>query len=76
MFLDGGQQGPEGKELGGRGADANPGEAGGDDHAGSSCRRSSSKKGVRGRASEALEALGRVSPATNRAYPLTTLCET
>ena len=29
---------------------------------GSSCRRSSRKKGVRGRAEEALEVLGRVSP--------------
>ena len=33
------------------------------------------KRGVRGRASEALEALGRVRPATNRAYPLTMVCE-
>ena len=32
------------------------------------------KKGVRGRAAEALEALGRVSPATNRPYPLTMVC--
>ena len=31
---------------------------------------------VRRRAAEALEALGRVSPATNRAYPLTMVCET
>ena len=32
--------------------------------------------GIRGRAEEALEALGRVSPATNRPYPLTMVCET
>ena len=36
----------------------------------------SRKKGVRGRAEEALEALGRVSPATKRPYPLTMVCET
>ena len=34
------------------------------------------KMGVRGRAAEALEALGRVSPATRRPYPLTMVCET
>ena len=34
------------------------------------------KKGVRGRVEEALEALGRVSPATRRPYPLTMVCET
>ena len=33
------------------------------------------KKGVRGRAEEALEAVGRVSPATRRPYPLTVVCE-
>ena len=68
--------GPEGEEPDGRGADANPGEAGGDDDAGRAASGASRKKGVQGRASEALEALGRVSPATNRAYPLTMVCET
>ena len=61
--------GAEEEEPAGRGADADPGEAGGDDDAGRAAGGASRKKGVRGRAAEALEALGRVSPATNRPYP-------
>ena len=76
VFLDGGQQGPEGEEPDGRAVDANPGEAGRDDDAGRAAGGAPGKKGVRGRASEALEAVGRVSPATDRAYPLTMVCET
>ena len=53
-----------------------PGEAGRDDDAGGVAGGASRKKGVRGRAEEALEALGRVSPSTNRPYPLTMVCET
>ena len=70
-----GPAGPEGEEPDGRGADADPCEAGGDDHAGRAAVGAPRKKGVRGRASEALEALGRVSPATDRAYSLTMVCE-
>ncbi|MDE0072675.1 MAG: helix-turn-helix domain-containing protein [Gammaproteobacteria bacterium] len=75
-FLEGGQQGLKKKNRPRRRADADPGEAGGDDDAGRVAGGASRKKGVRGRAEEALEALGRVSPATNRPYPLTMVCET
>ena len=71
-----GPAGAEGEESAGRRADADPGEAGGDDDADRVAGGASRKKGVRGRAEEALEALGRVSPATNRPYPLTMVCET
>ena len=68
--------GPQEEEPAGRRADADPGEAGGADDAGRVAGGVSRKKGVRGRAEEALEALGRVSPATNQPYPLTMVCET
>ena len=71
-----GPAGTEGEEPDGRGADADPCEAGGDDDKGRVAVGAPRKKGVRGRASEALEALGRVSPATDRAYSLTMVCET
>ena len=71
-----GPAGAEEEEPAGRRADAGPGEAGRDDDAGRAAGGASRKKGVRGRAAEALEALGRVSPATRRPYPVTMVCET
>ena len=71
-----GPAGSQEEEPAGRGADADPGRSWGDDDAGRAAGGASRKKGVRGRAAEALEALGRVSPATNRPYPLTMVCET
>ena len=57
------------------GADPDPGEAGRVDDATGACERTLGKKGVRGRAGEALEARTRVSPGTGRLYPLTMICE-
>ena len=57
------------------GADPDPGEAGRVDDATGACERTPGKKGVRGRAGEALEARTRVSPGTGRLYPLTMICE-
>ena len=65
--------GVEGEEPGGRQADAGSCQAGGDDDAGGAMGGASRTLRVRGRAEEALEPLGRVSPATNRPDPLTIL---
>ena len=77
VFLETGQSGTEtpGPRPWRTGADPDPGEAGRVDDATGACERTPGKKGVRGRAGEALEARTRVSPGTGRLYPLTMICE-
>ena len=77
VFLETGQQGlrRRGRDPGERELNPDPGEAGRVDDATGACERTPGKKGVRGRAGEALEARTRVSPGTGRLYPLTMICE-
>ena len=55
-FLEGAQEGLKQRKRAGRGADADAREAGGDDDAGGASGGAPGKKGVRGRAEEALTA--------------------
>ena len=69
-FLEGGQQGlRKGKNRPGGELMRTRAKLGETDDAGRVAGGASRKKGVRGRAEEALEAVGRVSPATNRPIP-------
>ena len=76
VFLDGGQQGLKGKNRAGGELMRTRAKLGEMTMRVELQTELLEKKGVRGRASEALEALGRVSPGTNRAYPLAMVCET
>ena len=72
MFLEGTCEGLKGRNAPDGGADAGAGEACGDDDACGAPGGAARKMG--GRPEEALEARGRVSPSTGRAYPLTLVC--
>ena len=77
VFLETGQQGlrRRGRDPGERELTRTRAKLGELTDATGACERTPGKKGVRGRAGEALEARTRVSPGTGRLYPLTMICE-
>ena len=71
-----GPAGSEGEEPAGRRADANPGEAWGDDDVGRVAGGGPQIWGYGNELRKLLKALGRVSPPKNRPYARTMVCET